>query len=87
MNFSFKRKLVKIRKAIDNLSILILINVIAGLFASPILIYFDVLNFEVLGAFFVFVFVFDFFILIKLNEEKLKWQKMKWKHSLSYTLI
>ena len=72
MNFSFKRKLVKIRKAIDNLSILILINVIIGLFASPILIYFDVLNFVVLGVFCVFVFVLDFIVLFKLNEEKLK---------------
>lgn len=87
MNFSFKRKLVKIRKAIDNLSILILINVIIGLFASPILIYFDVLNFVVLGVFCVFVFVLDFIVLFKLNEEKLKWQKMKWKHSLRCILI
>ena len=87
MNFSFKRKIVKIRKAIDKLSILILINVIAGLFASPILIYFDVLNFEVLGAFFVFVIVLDFIVLFKLNEEKIKWQKMKWKHSLRCILI
>ena len=79
MNFSFKRKLVKIRKAIDNLSILILINVIAGLFASPILIYFNVLNNVVLGVFFSFVFVLDFVILIKLNEEKLKWQKIQEK--------
>ena len=87
MNFSFKRKLVKIRKAIDNLSILILINVIIGLFASPILIYFDVLNFVVLGVFFSFVFVLDFIVLFKLNEKKLKWQKMKWKHSLRCILI
>lgn len=87
MNFSFKRKLVKIRKAIDNLSILILINVIIGSIVSPLLKYFDVLNFVVLGVFFSFVFVLDFIVLFKLNEEKLKWQKMKWKHSLSYTLI
>lgn len=82
MKFSFKRKLVKIRKAIDNLSILILINVVIGSVVSPLLKYFGVLNFGVLGAFFVFVFVLDFIILFKLNEEKLKWQKMKWKHSL-----
>lgn len=87
MNFSFKRKLVKIRKAIDNLSILILINVIIGSIVSPLLKYFDVLNYAVLGVFFSFVFVLDFVILFKLNKEKLKWQKMKWKHSLSYTLI
>lgn len=87
MNFSFKRKLVKIRKAIDNLSILILINVIIGSIVSPLLKYFDVLNFVVLGVFFSFVFVLDFIVLFKLNEEKLKWQKMKWRHSLSYTLI
>lgn len=87
MNFSFKRKLVKIKRAIDNLSILILINVIIGSLVSSLLIHFDVLNYVVLGVIFSFVFVFDFFILIKLNEEKLKWQKMKWKHSLSYTLI
>ena len=86
MNFSFKRKLVKIKRAIDNLSILILINVVLSSLVSALFIHFDVLNFEVLGVFFGFVFVFDFFILIKLNEEKLKWQKMKWKHSLSYTL-
>ena len=53
MNFSFKRKLVKIRKAIDNLSILILINVIIGSIVSPLLKYFDVLNFVVLGVFLV----------------------------------
>lgn len=87
MNFSFKRKLVKIKRAIDNLSILILINVVLSSLFSPLLIYFDVLNFEVLGAFFVFVFVLDFIILFKLNEEKLKWQKMKWKHSLRCILI
>lgn len=87
MNFSFKRKIVKIRKAIDNLSILILINVIIGLFASPILKYFDVLNFVVLGVFFSFVFVLDFIVLFKLNKEKLKWEKMKWKHSLRCILI
>ena len=87
MNFSFKRKIVKIRKAIDNLSILILINVIIGSIVSPLLKYFDVLNFEVLGAFCVFVFVLDFIVLFKLNEEKLKWQKMKWKHSLRCILI
>ena len=87
MNFSFKRKLVKIRKAIDNLSILILINVIIGSIVSPLLKYFDVLNFVVLGAFCVFVFVLDFIVLFKLNEEKLKWQKMKWKHSLRCILI
>ena len=72
MNFSFKRKLVKIRKAIDNLSILILINVIIGSIVSPLLKYFDVLNFEVLGVFFSFVFVLDFIVLFKLNKEKLK---------------
>ena len=87
MNFSFKRKLVKIRKAIDKLSILILINVIISSIVSPLLKYFDVLNFVVLGVFFSFVFVLDFIVLFKLNEEKLKWQKMKWSHSLSYTLI
>lgn len=87
MNFSFKRKLVKIRKAIDKLSILILINVIIGSIVSPLLKYFDVLNFVVLGVFFSFVFVLDFIILFKLNEEKLKWQKMKWKHSLRCILI
>ena len=87
MNFSFKRKLVKIRKAIDNLSILILINVIIGSIVSPLLKYFDVLNFVVLGVFFSFVFILDFVILFKLNEEKLKWQKMKWKHSLRCILI
>ena len=87
MNFSFKRKLVKIRKAIDNLSILILINVIIGSIVSPLLKYFGVLNFEVLGAFCVFVFVLDFIVLFKLNEEKLKWRKMKWKHSLRCILI
>ena len=87
MNFSFKRKLVKIRKAIDNLSILILINVIIGSIVSPLLKYFDVLNFVVLGVFFSFVFVLDFIVLFKLNEEKLKWQKMKWKRSLSCILI
>lgn len=87
MNFSFKRKLVKIRKAIDNLSILILINVIIGSIVSPLLKYFDVLNFVVLGVFFSFVFVLDFIVLFKLNEEKLKWQKMKWKHSLRCILI
>ena len=87
MNFSFKRKIVKIRKAIDNLSILILINVIIGSIVSPLLKYFDVLNLVVLGVFFVFVFVLDFIVLFKLNKEKLKWQKMKWRHSLSYTLI
>ena len=87
MNFSFKRKIVKNRKAIDNLSILILINVIIGSIVSPLLKYFDVLNFVVLGVFFSFVFVLDFIVLFKLNEEKLKWQKMKWRHSLSYTLI
>ena len=87
MNFSFKRKLVKIKRAIDNLSILILINVVLSSLASSLFIHFDVLNYVVLGVFFIFVFVLDFFILIKLNEEKLKWQKMKWKHSLSYTLI
>ena len=72
MNFSFKRKLVKIKRAIDNLSILILINVIIGSLVSSLLIHFDVLNYVVLGVIFSFVFVFDFFILIKLNEEKLK---------------
>lgn len=87
MNFSFKRKLVKIRKSIDNLSILILINVIIGSIVSPLLKYFDVLNFEVLGVFCVFVFVLDFIVLFKLNKEKLKWQKMKWKHSLRCILI
>lgn len=87
MNFSFKRKIVKIRKAIDNLSILILINVIIGSIVSPLLKYFDVLNFAVLGAFCVFVFVLDFIVLFKLNEEKLKWQKMKWKRSLRCILI
>ena len=87
MNFSFKRKLVKIRKAIDNLSILILINVIIGSIVSPLLKYFDVLNFVVLGVFFSFVFVLDFIVLFKLNKEKLKWQKMKWKHSLRCILI
>ena len=87
MNFSFKRKLVKIKRAIDNLSILILINVVLSSLASSLFIHFDVLNNVVLGVFFSFVFVLDFVILIKLNEEKLKWQKMKWKHSLSYTSI
>lgn len=87
MNFSFKRKLVKIRKAIDNLSILILINVIISSLVSPLLKYFDVLNFVVLGVFFSFVFVLDFIVLFKLNEKKLKWQKMKWKHSLRCILI
>lgn len=87
MNFSFKRKLVKIKRAIDNLSILILINVVLCSLVSSLFIHFDVLNNVVLGVFFIFVFVLDFVILIKLNEEKLKWQKMKWKHSLSYTLI
>ena len=72
MNFSFKRKLVKIRKVIDNLSILILINVIIGSIVSPLLKYFDVLNFVVLGVFFSFVFVLDFIVLFKLNEKKLK---------------
>ena len=72
MNFSFKRKLVKIRKAIDNLSILILINVIIGSIVSPLLKYFNVLNFVVLGVFFSFVFVLDFIVLFKLNEKKLK---------------
>ena len=76
MNFSFKRKLVKIRKAIDNLSILILINIIIGSIVSPLLKYFDVLNFVVLGVFFSFVFVLDFIGLFKLNKEKLKWRKM-----------
>lgn len=87
MNFSFKRKIVKIRKAIDNLSILILINVIISSIVSPLLKYFDVLNFVVLGVFFSFVFVLDFIVLFKLNKEKLKWQKMKWKHSLRCILI
>lgn len=87
MNFSFKRKLVKIRKAIDNLSILILINVVLGSLVSSLLKYFDVLNYAVLGVFFSFVFVLDFIVLFKLNEEKLKWQKMKWKHSLRCILI
>lgn len=87
MNFSFKRKLVKIKRAIDNLSILILINVVLSSLVSSLFIHFDVFNYVVLGVFFSFVFVLDFFILIKLNEEKLKWQKMKWKHSLSYTSI
>ena len=87
MNFSFKRKLVKIKRAIDNLSILILINVVLSSLVSALFIHFDVFNYAVLGVFFGFVFVLDFVILIKLNEEKLKWQKMKWKHSLSYTLI
>ena len=87
MNFSFKRKLVKIKRAIDNLSILILINVVLSSLVSALFIHFDVLNNVVLGVFFGFVFVLDFVILIKLNEEKLKWQKMKWKHSLSYILI
>lgn len=70
MNFSFKRKLVKIRKAIDNLSILILINVVLSSVVSPLLKYFDVLNYMVLGVFFSFVFVLDFVILFKLNKEK-----------------
>lgn len=87
MNFSFKRKIVKIRKAIDNLSILILINVIISSIVSPLLKYFDVLNFVVLGVFFSFVFALDFIVLFKLNKEKLKWQKMKWKHSLRCILI
>ena len=87
MNFSFKRKLVKIKRAIDNLSILILINVVLSSLVSSLFIHFDVLNNVVLGVFFSFVFVLDFVILIKLNEEKLKWQEMKWKHSLSYTSI
>lgn len=87
MNFSFKRKLVKIRKAIDNLSILILINVVLSSLASSLFIHFDVLNNVVLGVFFVFVFVLDFIVLFKFNEEKLKWQKMKWKHSLRCILI
>ena len=72
MNFSFKRKLVKIKRAIDNLSILILINVVLSSLVSSLFIHFDVLNNVVLGVFFGFVFVLDFFILIKLNEEKLK---------------
>ena len=67
MNFSFKRKLVKIKRAIDNLSILILINVIICSLFSPLLIYFDVLNYVVLGVFFSFVFVLDIVILFKLN--------------------
>ena len=87
MNFSFKRKLVKIKRAIDNLSILILINVVLSSLVSSLFIHFDVLNNVVLGVFFSFVFVLDFVILIKLNEEKLKWQKMKWKHSLRCILI
>ena len=87
MNISFKRKIVKIRKAIDNLSILILINVIIGSIVSPLLKYFDVLNFVVLEVFFSIVFVLDFIVLFKLNKEKLKWQKMKWKHSLRCILI
>ena len=69
MNFYYKRKLVKIRKVIDNLSIFILINVTVGLFVSPLLICFDVLNFEVLWAFFSFVCVLNFIVLFKLNEE------------------
>ena len=72
MNFSFKRKLVKIKRAIDNLSILILINVVLSALVSALFIHFDVLNNVVLGVFFGFVFVLDFVILIKLNEEKLK---------------
>ena len=72
MNFSFKRKIVKIRKAIDNLSILILINVIISSLVSSLFIHFDVLNFVVLGVFFSFVFVLEFIVLFKLNEEKLK---------------
>ena len=72
MNFSFKRKLVKIKRAIDNLSILILINVVLSSLVSALFIHFDVLNNVVLGVFFIFVFVLDFVILIKLNEEKLK---------------
>ena len=72
MNFSFKRKLVKIKRAIDNLSILILINVVLSLLVSALFIHFDVFNYAVLGVFFSFVFVLDFVILIKLNEEKLK---------------
>ena len=87
MNFSFKRKLVKIKRAIDNLSILILINVVLSSLVSSLFIHFDVLNNVVLGVFFSFVFVLDFVILIKLNEEKLKWQKMKWRHSLRCILI
>lgn len=67
MNFSFKRKLVKIKRAIDNLTILILINVIICSLFSPLLKYFDVLNYVVLGVFFSFVFVLDFVILFKLN--------------------
>lgn len=67
MNFSFKRKLVKIKRAIDNLSILILINVVLSSLVSPLLKYFDVLNYAVLGVFFSFVFVLDFVILFKLN--------------------
>ena len=72
MNFSFKRKLVKIKRAIDNLSILILINVVLSSLASSLFIHFDILNNVVLGVFFSFVFVLDIVILIKLNGEKLK---------------